>query len=373
LIFIGVAAIVLAVLAFVTFRARSRDRAVLETETKENAIPSVTVVRPKRTAAQVEIELPGNVQAFEDSPIYSRVNGYLKSWLTDIGSRVEPGQVLAEIDTPELDQELNQAQAAEAQAQANLEIAKITANRWQNLRKSDSVSQQDSDERTAAWHAREADVNAAHANVNRLMELTHFKQLRAPFAGIVTVRNVDVGTLVTGGSGHEIFRVEKIDPLRVYISLPQAYSQLVQPGDDATLAYSELPGQKFTGKVVRTAGAIDQVSRTLLTEVQVPNHDGKLFPGSHTMVKLKLVGAVDPVVVPVNTLLFRNDKGMQVGVVSNGVVRLVSVTVGRDYGTSVEIVHGLSETDDVIVNPVDSLEPDTHVRVAAPPTTAKKK
>jgi RND family efflux transporter MFP subunit len=365
LILLGCLVAGLIILSVITVIDRQKAGTELAKETKENSIPTVTVVHPKRTPIEVDIQLPGNIQAFEEAPLYARVNGYLKRWVTDIGSHVKAGDLLAEIETPELDQELNQARAALAQANANLEIARISSERWQTLRKSDSVSQQDTDVRVATWHAREADVNAEKANVQRLTELTNFKQIVAPFDGIITVRTVDVGTLITAGSSREIFRLAKIDPLRVYISLPQANSQMVAPGDQATLTFSELPGQKFIGKVVRTAGAIDPISRTLLTEVQVSNHDGILFPGAHTMVDIKLANHEEPVVVPVNTLLFRDAKGEQVGLVnSNGIVSLASVTIGRDYGTSVEIVHGLKATDNVIINPSDSLEPGSQVRVS---------
>lgn len=359
-------ALLLLIGAVLTVWSRSRARAQLESDTAENMVTTVSVIHPKRTPAQIELELPGSVTAYEEAPIYARVSGYLKRWLTDIGTRVEAGQPLAEIETPELDEELNQANAALAQAGANLEIARISAERWQRLRQSDSVSQQDTDVRVATWHAQQANVNAAEANVNRLKELTHFKLLAAPFAGIITARTMDAGTLITAGSSREIFRLARIDPLRVYVSLPQAYSQMVKSNDLATLAFSEMPGRTFTGLVDRTAGAIDPVSRTLLTEVLVSNRDGVLFPGAHTMVRLHVANAANPVIVPVNTLLFRNDQGVQAGVVdSNGIVRLADVTVGRDYGTTVEIVQGLSETDNVIINPSDSLEAGIKVRLAA--------
>jgi membrane fusion protein, multidrug efflux system len=350
----------------ITLLSRSHAREKLETETLEDLVPTVSVIHPKRTPAQIQLELPGNITAFEEAPIYARVSGYLKHWLTDIGTHVTAGQPLAEIETPELDQELNQANAALAQAKANLEIARISAERWQKLRQSDSVSQQDTDVRVATWHAQEANVNAAEANVNRLKELTNFKILSAPFAGIITARTMDAGTLITAGSSREIFRLARIDPLRVYVSLPQAYSQMVKTNDEATLTFSELPGQSFTGRVDRTAGAIDPVSRTLLTEILVSNQDGKLFPGAHTMVRVNVATGVNPVIVPVNALLFRNDQGVQAGLVdSNDIVRLADVTVGRDYGTTVEIVHGLSETDNVILNPSDSLEAGIKVRIAS--------
>jgi membrane fusion protein, multidrug efflux system len=370
---LAVLGILLAILAGLALLARARRDATLKSDTLENLAPTVSVIHPQRTPAQIHLELPGNVTAFEESPIYARVNGYLKQWYTDIGTRVTAGQILAEIETPELDQELVQANAALAQANANLEIARISADRWQNLRKSDSVSQQDTDVRVATWHARQADVTAAEANVQRLMELTNFKKLTAPFPGIITIRTVDAGTLITAGSSREIFRLARTDPLRVYLSLPQAYSQMVQTNDEAILSFAELPGQTFAGKVDRTAGAIDPVSRTLLTEILVSNHDAKLFPGSHVMVRLNMASGANPVVVPVNTLLFRNEQGVQVGLVdANETVRLADVIVGRDYGTSVEIVQGLSETDNVIVNPSDSLESGIHVRIAAPATTAPR-
>jgi membrane fusion protein, multidrug efflux system len=359
--------------AAITIFTRLHQRAELETDTLENVVPVVSVIHPKRSPAQIQLELPGNITAFEEAPMYARVSGYLKHWFTDIGTHVEAGQKLAEIETPELDQELNQANAALAQAKANLEIARISAERWQKLRTSDSVSQQDTDVRVATWHAQEANVTAAEANVQRLTELTKFKILTAPFPGIITARTMDAGTLITAGSSREIFRLARIDPLRVYLSLPQAYSQMVKTNDEATLTFSELPGEKFTGRVDRTAGAIDPVSRTLLTELLVSNRDGKLFPGAHTMVRVNLDTGVDPVIVPVNTLLFRNELGNQVGLVdSKGMVSLADVTVGRDYGTTVEIVHGLSETDNVIINPSDSLEAGIKVRIAAPETEAAK-
>jgi len=370
---LAAALLLLGLLAGITVLRRSRDSKALESDTLENLVPTVSIIHPRRTPAQFQLELPGNITAFEEAPIYARVSGYLKHWLTDIGTHVEAGQPLAEIETPELDQELNQANAALAQARANLEIARISAERWQKLRASDSVSQQDTDVRVATWHAQQANVNAAEANVNRLTELTNFKVLAAPFPGIITARTMDAGTLITAGSSREIFRLARIDPLRVYVSLPQAYSQMVKTNDEATLTFSELPGRSFTGRVDRTAGAIDPVSRTLLTEILVSNQEGTLFPGAHTMVAVKLSNAVAPVIVPVNTLLFRNEKGMQAGLVdSNGIVHLANVTVGQDYGTTVEIVRGLSETDSVILNPSDSLQEGLQVRVAKDDTEAPK-
>jgi RND family efflux transporter MFP subunit len=360
--------IVLTVLAVFTLINRARASSQLESDTQANLLPVVSVIHPKRTPAQVKLELPGNLTAFEEAPIYARVSGYLKAWYTDIGTHVVAGDLLAEIDTPELDQELIQAEAAVNQAKANLEIARISADRWQDLRKSDSVSQQDTDVRVATWKGQEANVQAAEANLQRLKEMSNFKKLVAPFPGIITVRTMDSGTLITAGSSREIFRLAKIDPLRVYISLPQAYSQMVKTNDQAVMTFTELPGQKFTGKVDRTAGAIDPVSRTLLTEILVANHDGKLFPGAHAMVQVNLENGEEPVIVPVNTLLFRNDQGVQAGVVAaDGTVRLADVTIGRDYGTTVEIINGLNESDAVMLNPSDSLVSGAKVRIAEDP------
>lgn len=372
LVLLAVVVVILFVAGGLTLLSRSRARAALDVETAEDAIPTVSTIHPKRMPKQIELDLPGDVTAFEEAPIYARVSGYLKNWFTDIGTRVIGGQLLAEVETPELDQELNQADAALDLAKANLEIARISAERWQNLRKSDSVSQQDTDVRVASWHASQASLQAQEANVQRLKELSNFKKLVAPFAGIITVRTMDAGNLVTAGASREIFRLARIDPLRVYVSLPQAYSQLVRTNDEAVLTFTELPGQNFIGRVDRTAGAIDPISRTLTTEIMVSNHGGVLFPGAHTMVHLHLRTANDPVIVPVNTLLFRNEQGMQLGLVdSNNTVRLRNVIVGRDFGTTVEIVHGVSESDNVILNPSDSLEAGIKVRLAKSGTDSK--
>ena len=365
--------IVLAVLAGLTVVSRVRATAQLESDTQEDLLPTVSVVHPQRTPAQVKLELPGNLTAYEEAPIYARVSGYLKAWYTDIGTHVAAGQLLAEIDTPELDQEIVQADAALAQAKANLEIARISADRWQELRKSDSVSQQDTDVKVATWQAQQANAQAAQADLQRLREMVNFKKLVAPFPGIITVRTMDSGTLITAGSTKEIFRLARIDPLRVYVSLPQAYSQMVRTNDEAAVTFTELPGEKFMGRVDRTAGAIDPVSRTLLTEILVDNHDGKLFSGAHAMVQIQLENPAEPVIVPVNTLLFRNEQGVQAGVVeAGGTVRLADVTIGRDYGNTVEIVHGLSETDSIILNPSDSLLSGDKVKVAADPAATAK-
>ena len=338
------------------------------------------IVTVSRGTIEKKVSSSGKVVANLEVDIKCRAGGEIIKLPFDISQSVKQGDLLCQLDTKDEDlavrsavASVDQAEAKLAQAKANLEIARISSERWLKLRESDSVSQQDTDVRVATWHAQEANVTAAEANVQRLTELTKFKLLTAPFPGIITARTMDAGTLITAGSSREIFRVARIDPLRVYLSLPQAYSQMVKTNDKATLTFSELPGQSFTGWVDRTAGAIDPISRTLLTELLVTNHNGILFPGAHTMVRVNLATGVNPVVVPVNTLLFRNELGVQVGLVdSNGIVRLADVTVGRDYGTTVEIVHGLSETDNVIINPSDSLEAGSKVRVAKPETEAAK-
>jgi len=364
---LAVVALVLLALTANTLVARARSRASIERDTRESLVPVVTTIHPARTDTAVVVDLPGDVTAFEETPIYARVSGYLKKWHTDIGTPVTEGDLLAEIETPELDQQVVQTEAALAQARANLEIARTSAERWTNLLRSDAVAQQDVDVKTAAWRASEADVRAAEANVSRLREMVKFKRLTAPFSGIITERTVDAGTLINAGASREVFRLSRINPLRVFLSLPQAYSQMVRSNDTAVLTLAELPGRTFTGLVDRTAGAIDPGSRTLRTEVLVTNQDGVLLPGSHAMVRLKMATGSHPVVVPVNTLLFRDEKGVQVGVVdSAGAVHLANVTIGRDYGTTVEIVHGLSEADNVVVNPSDSLVEGQRVTVAAP-------
>lgn len=314
----------------------------------------VAVVHPQRSDGGQNITFPGNVQAFVETPIYARTAGYLTKWYVDIGGRVQAGQLLAQIDTPEVDQQLRQAQAAQLQAQANLDLAKTTADRWQNLLKSDGVSQQEVDQNVSAYKARQADFEAAVANVDRLKYLQSFQRVTAPFSGVVTARNVDIGALIADGNTQQLFKMAQIDVLRVYVNVPEPYGNAMVAGVPAELHVAEFVNRTFAGKVVRTAGAIDPASRTLLTEVDVPNPKGEIMPGAYAEVAFHLKSVARPLVVPSNTLIFRSP-GAQVAVVENNHARLRSVSIGRDFGSSLEIVSGLTDNDEVILNPPDSL------------------
>jgi len=309
--------------------------------------------------------LPASLQAFEESPIYARTNGYLLKWYKDIGSRVTQGELLADIDTPEVDQELSQARATRQQSAAQLDIAKISADRWQNLRKTDSVSQQETDTQTNAYQQAVANLAAADANVRRLEQLESFKHVYAPFSGILIKRNVDPGALINAGSsGTELFIIAKVDPLRVFTNVPQAYSPAITTGMQAYITLPEIAGEKFRGTVARTADAIDPATRTLLTEVDVPNKDGRLLRGSFGEVHFAPKINTAKVTVPVNAMLFRQE-GAQLAVVGpDNKVQLRPITIGRDYGTNLEILGGVSVEDRIIINPSDSLEDGQKVNVA---------
>jgi RND family efflux transporter MFP subunit len=314
----------------------------------------VTVVRPQRPDASQSVTFPGNVQAFVETPIYARTAGYLTKWYVDIGGKVQDGQLLALIDTPEVDQQLRQAEAAQLQAEANLDLAKTTAERWQNLLKSDGVSQQEVDQNVSAYKARQADLQAAVANVDRLKYLQSFQRVTAPFAGVVTARNVDIGALITNGNSQQLFKLAQTNIVRVYVNTPEAYGTDMQPGIPAELHVAEFVNRTFLGKVVRTAGAIDPASRTLLTEVDVPNPKGEIMPGAYAEVGFHFKGDSQALVIPSNTLIFRS-AGSQVAVVENGHAKLSTVTIGRDFGATLEIVAGVRDSDEIIVNPPDSL------------------
>jgi RND family efflux transporter MFP subunit len=328
---------------------------------------TVATVHSRASEASDVLVLPANVQAYVETPIYSRTNGYLKRWLVDIGGKVQAGQLLAVIETPEIDEELRQAEAAEAQASANLDLAKKTAVRWQNLLKLDGVSQQEVDQNVSAYTARQADLAAARANVQRLKDMQSFQKVVAPFSGIITARNVDVGALISPGSTQPLFRLAQTRILRVYASVPQSYSRSMVAGLEADLKIPEFPGRTFAGKVARTAGAIDPASRTLLTEVQVPNPTGELLPGAYGTVQFHLQLVDPPWVLPATTLLFRS-QGTQVAIVGpTGKVHLEKVVLGRDLGTQVEIVSGVKASDVVIVNPSDSIADGDSVSVEQNP------
>jgi RND family efflux transporter MFP subunit len=349
---------------------RINARAALDKETAEMAIPTVSVVRPKRGAPAQEIVLPANVQAYIDAPIYARTNGYLKRWYADIGAHVKAGQLLADIETPEVDQQLRQARADLATAQANLNLSQITANRYEDLLKTDSVSKQETDNAAGDYAAKQATVQSAQANVRRLEELQAFEKIYAPFDGVITARNTDIGALIdsgsSGGARTELFHIAQPDKLRVYVSVPEAYSQATKPGLTADLVLSEFPGRQFPGTLVRTAEAIDQSTRTLLVEIRVNNPTGTLLSGAYAEVHLKLPTATSALILPVNALLFRSE-GLRVAAVTDGKhAELKPITLGHDFGSEVEVVAGLTGDESIIVNPPDSIISGEEVRIVQP-------
>jgi RND family efflux transporter MFP subunit len=332
-------------------------------------------VHPKPEKADDEILLPGTLQAFEESPIYARTSGYLVKWYKDIGSRVKQGELLAKIDTPEVDQELSQARATREQIVAQLQLAKISADRWENLRKSDSVSQQEADQQTSGYQQAKANLAASDANVRRLEQMESFKNVYAPFTGVLTRRNVDPGALINAGAGaagRELFDMAKLDTLRVFVSVPQSYAPSVKVGMETSITLQELPGQKFKGKVARTSESIDPATRTLLTEIDVPNAEGHLLPGSFGQVHFAIPDNGSKVTIPVNTMLFR-EEGPRVGVVDqNGMVHLRPISIGRDFGSTLEILGGVDAKEQIIVNPSDSLEDGQKVQIAQPEQQGQK-
>ncbi|MFZ0961878.1 MAG: efflux RND transporter periplasmic adaptor subunit [Terriglobia bacterium] len=364
-------AVLVIIAAAVVYRGvttRVRAAADVKADTNELAVPSVSLAAPKRGAPQQEIVLPGNIQAFIDAPIYARTNGYLKTWYVDIGGRVKSGQLLAEIDTPELDQQLQQARADMATAKANYDLAQITAARYEGLLKTDSVAKQDVDNAVGDAHAKKAMVDSATDNVKRLEQLQSFEKVYAPFDGVLTARETDIGQLIGSGSGtgaKELFHVAAISTLRVYINVPQTYSPAAVPGVQAYLTLPQFPGRRFPGKLVRTAEAIDQASRTLLTEVDIANPTGEILPGAYAEVHLQLPAAASTVVIPVTSMIFRSE-GLRVAVVRNDHAFMIPIVLGRDFGTEVEVVSGLDGSEKVITNPPDSLVEGQQVRSAAP-------
>ncbi|HEV2699272.1 MAG TPA: efflux RND transporter periplasmic adaptor subunit [Terriglobales bacterium] len=363
----AVLAVVFLVLAIVGLVSRFSERRALAKETETLAVTTVAVIHPKAEPPQQELVLPSTLQAYTESPIYSRTNGYLLKWYNDIGSRVQKGDRLADIESPEIDQELVQSRAARDQAAAQVEIAKSSAKRWENLQKMDAVAQQETDERTNAYAQAQANLAAATANVRRLEELESFKHVYAPFSGVLTRRNVDIGALINAGnngSNQQLFNIAKIDPIRVYINMPEIYASSVHPGVPATIEVTSLAGQRFSGTVVRSADAIDPATRTLLTEIDVPNPKGELLPGAYAQVHFDLKIQAVRLSVPVNALMFRAEGTRAAVVNASGKVHLQPVTIGRDYGTTVEILAGLEQSDSIVLNPSDSLEDGQQVSVA---------
>lgn len=368
--------LVVAVVVIWGISSRGKANAQLSQETQELAIPTVSVVHPKLGSPQQEVVLPGDMQPYIDAPIYARTNGYLKSWHADIGTHVKAGELLAEIDAPEVDQQLQQARADLATAEANLNLAEITATRYKELLKTDSVAQQDVDNATGNLDARRTTVESARSNVKRLQDLQSFEKIYAPFDGVITARNTDIGALIDSGSSagtsRELFHIAAVNRLRVFVNVPQVYSPQIKSGLRAQLELTEYPGRRFVGTVVRNSGAIDNVTRTLLTEVDVENATGELKPGSYVQVHLGFPSAVKSFTLPDNAIIFRS-AGTQVATVKDGnTIALVTVTRGRDFGTSVEILVGLTGDELVVVNPADSLENGQKVRVAQPQPAAKR-
>jgi membrane fusion protein, multidrug efflux system len=364
---VGILVLVLLIAGGATMLGKMNHEHALAKETERETVPTVAVVHPLAEKPDEELVIPGSLQAFEESPIYARTSGYLVAWYKDIGSRVTKGELLAKIDTPEVDQELNQTRAAQQQTVAQLELAKISADRWESLRKTDSVSAQEADQQASGYKQSQANLAAADANVRRLEQLEGFKEVYAPFTGVLTKRNVDPGALINAGagaSGRELFDIARVDPLRVYTSVPQAYAPFIRVGAKTYVTLQEFPGQKFVATVARTAESIDPATRTLLTEVDVPNKEGRLLPGSFGEVHFAVGSNVNKVTIPVNTMLFRSE-GPRVAIVgADNKVQLRQINIGRDYGTSLEILGGVEPTDQIVVNPADSLEEGQQVNIA---------
>jgi multidrug efflux system membrane fusion protein len=365
-----VAVVIIAILlvagAAIAFVIRLGERRALAKETEVLAVPSVIVIQPKPEAPQQELILPSTLQAFTESPIYARTNGYLARWRKDMGSRVQKGELLADIETPEIDQELMQARAARTQAEAQLNLAKSSAERWETLRKMDAVAQQETDERSSSYTQGQAALASATANVHRLEQLESFKHVYAPFSGIITRRNTDIGALINAGNSgtnQELFVVAQIDPIRVYVDVPENYAPAIRSGLKASIDLPAFPGQHFFGNIVRTSDSIDLVTRTLRTEIDVPNRDGRLFPGSYAQVHFGVNVAAVRMLVPVNALLFRAEGPRAAIVGGDGKVHLKPVIIGRDYGTDVEILGGLEPAESIVLNPSDSLEEGQTVHV----------
>lgn len=360
-----IALVLLAVGAARTVLSRIDNARTLEAQTVENARQYVRVTQPKRGGAAQTISLPGTLQGAAQSPIGARASGYLKRWTKDIGSKVAKGELLAEIETPEIDQQLSQAIAARDQAAASLALSRSTVERWEGLRRKDVVSQQDLEEKRSAAQQAAANLAAAEANVQRLRQLEGFKRITAPFAGVIVRRNVEVGDLIDAGgaASRPLFVLAQTNTLRVYVNVPQAYAQLVKPGQPVVVTQNELRGETFKGEVARTAGAIDTATRTMQVEIALPNEDGRLLPGAYVQVSLPLPGN-STLLAPTNTLLFRPEGTMVALVDAQGQVALRKVGVGRNLGENFEVLSGLSEDDRIVLNPPDWISDGQQVVVA---------
>jgi RND family efflux transporter MFP subunit len=364
----GVALIVLLGLAiFYGVRSRARAEDELTRSTAEAAIPSVNVTHPTGGSVAQMIVLPGNTQAFTDTPIYARTNGYLRRWYVDIGAHVRKGQLLAEIETPELDQQLQQAEADLKSAEANMQLAQTTSTRWQNLLGKHAVSKQETDQVVSDYAAKQANFASSEANVRRLKELQGYERVTAPFDGTITARSTDIGALIGTGSGttpRELFHLAAVGRLRVYVAVPEVYADSVRDGEKVSITQDADPNTIITGTISRNSSSIDQMSRTLNVQVDVDNAKGQLLPGAYVFVHLKLPAASHTVTIPSNALLFRAE-GLRAGVVRNGVVQLTPITIGHDFGSTVEVTSGLTPSDTIVLDPSDSLTSGTKVEVNA--------
>jgi RND family efflux transporter MFP subunit len=369
----GVVVLAVALLVAIAYglHLRSSNERRLAITTEEAAIPTVNVTHPTAGSQADDLALPGTVQAFTDTPIYSRTNGYLKKWYFDIGSRVHKGDLLAVVETPEVDQQLDQSRAELERMQANAELARVTSNRWQVLLAKHAVSQQEADQTRSNYIAAQAAVDASRANVRRLEQLQSYERIVAPFDGVITARNTDIGDLIDAGSGsnnpRELFHLDAMNRLRVYVAVPEVYSDSIHDGDTAMLTQDSNPNEKIQGNIVRNANAIDHASRTLNVEVDVDNSKGMLRPGAYVFVHFHVSPIGKAVTVPSNTLLFRAE-GLRVGVVRGDHVQLEPVTIGHDFGSSVEITSGLTTADEVVLDPSDSLASgvEVHPHIVAP-------
>jgi RND family efflux transporter MFP subunit len=365
LAFLGIVVALVILGALVMIQRRSQFQALAK-DTEALAVPTVAVIHPTSENGAEDLVLPGTLQAYVESPIYARTNGYLKKWYHDIGSRVNKGELLADIDTPEVDQQLDQAKADLVTAQANEHLSQITETRYSELLKTDGVSKQEVDNARGDLAAKRAVVQSFEANMRRLNELKSFQQVFAPFSGVVTQRNVDIGTLINAGNGgtsQQLFYLAQTDPIRVYVNVPEAFAPAIRKGLGAYLELAQYPGEKFQGQVVRTAEAIDLATRTLLTEVDVPNKNGLLLPGGYAQVHLQVHVQTERLQVPVNALLFRSEGLRAVVIDSNNRVRLQALEIGRDYGTALEVLTGLNHNDWIVLNPPDSIENGQEVHV----------
>ena len=356
----------LAVLAF-GIRSRLNAEASLRTVTAQMAVPSVSLAQPKPAAPAQEIILPGNMQPFISSPVYARTDGYLKKWYFDIGAHVKAGELLATIQSPEVDEQLSQAKSTLATAQANLNLAEITKTRYEAMFQKHAVAQQDRDNAEGTYSANKAMVDADTANVRHYEALVSFEKVYAPFDGVITARNTDIGDLINSGSSStaktDLFHIAQTGTVRVYVNVPEEYSRGIKPGaTEADIVLAEFPGQKFPGKVVRTAEAISGTTRTLLTEIDLPNPGNTLLTGSYAEVHLNIPSANSTFLIPVSALIFRSER-LQVGVVRNGKVELADLTPGHDFGSEIEVVAGLKAGDQVVMNPPDSLVSGQRVNI----------